>query len=369
MENIHTYIKWRGDLPFSKAPLNEVDNLAFCCLSYIRFQGVFAKSRKKTMTIKEASELFFTLDEQLYRSEDDLILLQLMADSVRYGNVRISNYVDHIDEEQQKQFSAMTLQFHGQDVYVAFRGTDNTLVGWKEDFNMTFMERIPSQLEAVSYLHTIASKTKGKLYIGGHSKGGNLAVYASAFIDPETQKRILSIYNNDGPGFSETILQHAGYQRIIDRIHSYVPQSSVVGMLLNHEESYQVLKSTQISLWQHDPYSWQIMGPSFQYLDNVDASSRLMDKTMKNWLSSLTIEQRAAFIDAMYEIFHSTNAKSLKELKENKIRNIGILLKAFSSTDPETRKMMNEACSAFFLSVHNAMQEMIPSNERKEQQG
>lgn len=157
MENIHTYMKWRGDLPFSKVPFQEADNLAFCCLSYIRFQGVFDMCHKKSMTIKEAYERFMTLDNQIYRTEDDLILFELMAKSIRYQNVKIHSYVDHIDEQLQKQFSAFTLQFCGPHCYVAFRGTDNTLVGWKEDFNMTFMETIPSQKEAVDYLNMVAT--------------------------------------------------------------------------------------------------------------------------------------------------------------------------------------------------------------------
>ena len=247
---------------------------------------------------------------------------------------------------------------------MAFRGTDNTLVGWKEDFNMTFMETVPSQKEAVEYLNMVASKHKGKLYIGGHSKGGNLAVFASAFCEPEIKERIVSVYNNDGPGFSEQVLKSDGYRHMKERVQTYVPQSSVVGMLLNHEEMIHVVKSTQISLWQHDPYSWQIMGPDFQYLETIDTSSQLMDKTMKNWLSGLTVEQRAAFVDTMYDIFHSTNAKSLKELKENKIKNIAILLKAFSNTDANTRKMMNDTLSAFFSSMKDAVEEMLPKEDK-----
>ena len=364
MENIHTYIKWRGDLPFSKVPFNEADNLAFCCLSYIRFQGVFALTHKKSITIRESYEKFMTLENQMYRTEDDLVLFELMAHSVRYQNVKIHAYVDHIDEQLQKQFSALTLQFYGPHCYVAFRGTDNTLVGWKEDFNMTFMETVPSQKEAVEYLNMVASKHKGKLYIGGHSKGGNLAVFASAFCEPEIKERIVSVYNNDGPGFSEQVLKSDGYRHMKERVQTYVPQSSVVGMLLNHEEMIHVVKSTQISLWQHDPYSWQIMGPDFQYLETIDTSSQLMDKTMKNWLSGLTVEQRAAFVDTMYDIFHSTNAKSLKELKENKIKNIAILLKAFSNTDANTRKMMNDTLSAFFSSMKDAVEEMLPKEDK-----
>lgn len=358
MDNILTYIKWRGDLSFSNAPFQEVDNLVFATLSYLRFSKVFQKTKKKSLTIKEASNLFFSLDEQRYRSEHDLTLLRMMAESVRYGKVKIHSYVDHIDEEQQKQFSALAFQFHGSDTYVAYRGTDNTLIGWKEDFNMTFLDTIPSQLEAQEYLTKIAQHTHGALYVGGHSKGGNLAVFASASVKEEIQHRIQAIYNNDGPGFNESMLKKEGYQRIVSKIHSYVPQSSVVGMLLNHEEEYHVVKSTQISLWQHDPYSWQVMGAGFLTLTMVDTSSILMDKTMKNMLTKLTPEQRATFIDAMYDIFQSTNAKSLKELKENKLKNMTIIVKALNNIDPSTRKIMNETLSSFFLSMRKAIEEM-----------
>lgn len=244
MPNIFDYIKWR-DIEIAKVEFNEIDNLILSRFSYLPLDGVISPNEE--ITIKEAYErtkILGTTGRTL--QAEDIDLYSTLANSIRFGKLKITEFINKIDTIQEKQFSAVTIILPDDTIYVAYRGTDYSIVGWKEDFNMSFKEQVPSQIDAVEYLENIAKKYKCKIRVGGHSKGGNLAVYASAFCKPETQKRIIKVYNNDGPGFSEKIVNSEGYKRILKKVHTYIPQTSIIGRLLNHQEKTTILKSTQM---------------------------------------------------------------------------------------------------------------------------
>jgi hypothetical protein len=198
---------------------------------------------------------------------------------------------------------------------VTYRGTDDTLVGWKEDMNMCFLPVVPAQLKAVEYLHTVAQKHKGKLILTGHSKGGNLAMYAAVHCDTEVRNRITAVYSNDGPGFGRNILDDPDYVQLRPIIHNLVPHSSVVGMLLEHDENYTVVKSRQKSgLLQHNGLSWEILGNSFVHLKDVTPESRKLDRTVNQWIRDMTPEQREEFAEAVYQLFSVDGAQTLTDL-------------------------------------------------------
>ncbi len=214
-----------------------------------------------------------------------------MGKSVRYGDTRIKNCIEIIDEDIEMQFSAMTLELDNHTAYIAFRGTDDHIVGWKEDFKMSFMDVVPAQKKALDYVNAVASKYRN-IYIGGHSKGGNLAVYSAVFADKRVKNKIVAVFNNDGPGFKQRLLSTPEYLDITDRIITLVPQSSVVGMLLEHEESYSVVRSTQKGVLQHDGFSWEVMGADFVYLSDVDDDCKTVDMTVKKVLNTMSMEQK-----------------------------------------------------------------------------
>ena len=222
MSNIFDYIDWRGDLSFNQSSFNEIDNLILSRVSYFPFDGLI--SENETITIKEAYSRFQKLDLSHIHmlQKEDIDLFPAIAYSKRFGELYIKNYISKRDIEAEKQFSAITFLLPDGTIYVAYRGTDNTLIGWKEDFNMSFMESIPSQEEAKKYLNNVASENSDKLRIGGHSKGGNLAVYAAAFCNDEIKPRIMEVYNNDGPGFFDSIISTAEYQSISGKIHIHL---------------------------------------------------------------------------------------------------------------------------------------------------
>lgn len=352
MTNMLDYIKWRGDLSFAVAAFTEVDNLIFSDFSYLDFTGIVPSAFGEKILLKDAVEQYLKKCGEdcslgVLVPDDILKMAQMMADSRRYGDLDLSGYVNHINETTGLQFSALTCALEDNTVCVVYRGTDDTLVGWKESFALSYSKVIPSQQEALDYMRRAALSTALPMRLMGHSKGGNLAVYAAAFSSPETQARILGVYNNDGPGFNEDIRKTEGYLRIKDRVHTLVPQSSVVGMLLEHEEDYTVVKSRSINgIMSHNGFYWELDGPAFYHLDDISAGGHLVDDTLKNWLREMDDDQREKFADAMFSVLEVTGAKTLTEL--NQPKNAGAIMKAVQNMDKETRDIINQTFSLLF---------------------
>ena len=342
MANILDYIKWRGDLSFKQDKFNFVDNLILARFAYFPLDKLFLKDKK--ITIKEAHKraLKIGIKDTNYLQIDDKDLFLLMAESERFGNLEIADFVNKLDAKIEKQFSAVTIILPDNTLYISYRGTDNTLVGWKEDFNMSFSKFVPAQQDAVKYLEKVAQKTDFKLRVGGHSKGGNLAIYATVFSNDEVKKKIIKSYNNDGPGMSKEIIDMKEYREAIKKINTFVPQSSVVGRLLYHEEDYMVIRSTQTGVMQHDLYSWQVEGKEFEYLDNVNEASNMTDKVLKTWLSESDEKSREEFVDVLYQILLTTNAHTLHELSNNWLKTAGTCLKAYTDTSEENKKIISQ---------------------------
>lgn len=339
MANIFDYMNWR-DISLEQVEFNEIDNLILSRLSYFPFDGLIGENEE--ITVKESYSRYKskgTTGRILQKEDNDLF--PILASSVRFGDMKITNYINKLDLIQEKQFSAITILMPDETIYVAFRGTDNTIVGWKEDFNMSFSELVPAQTDAVSYIENVAEKYKNKIRVGGHSKGGNLAVYASAFCQPETRDRIIHVYNNDGPGFCEKIINSKEYKEILDRVHTYIPQTSIIGRLLNHEEETTILKSTEMGIMQHDLYSWQVLGDKF-VRDELTNSSEFIDKTITEWLRKVEPKQREVFIDTFFEILNATQAKTLSEISSNKIASAKTMIKTYQNVDQETKEVINK---------------------------
>ena len=343
MSDMFDYLEWRGDLTFQQVPLNMVDNLLFSCMAYVVLHDIVGGLQNgDTKTIAEAAMEFAALSDEAknLRDRNDERIFMAMAETARFGDLELQYYVQQTDIDTEKQFAAITVALDDGSHFVAYRGTDYSVVGWKEDFNMTFVSGVPAQLEAVRYLNDVAERTTGALYVGGHSKGGNLAIYAAAFCDQAVQERIVAIYNNDGPGFLEDVIASNGYQAICDRIQTYVPQTSFFGLALEHEEVYTVIESTEHFLMQHDPYSWSVKGAEFVYLEEVTPSGKFLDQTVRSWMAELSAEQREQFVDAVYELLAHKDMHTLQDTAKYWLANAGELIHNLRSVDDETSEMM-----------------------------
>lgn len=382
MANILDYVK-NNKKTFDQMQFNEVDSLVLSAASYIKIpqslldelqneKNIYNKTPKNINleeysydnsdmdSVYKYSHFKFTFRD-LLRSEDyeymlDNVwspddmreLLIELASSPRFRNLVLTQYVSHTDENSQKQFAAISFLHSPIDknngkkifLYTAFRGTDSTFVGWKEDFNMAFQLPVPAQIEAEVYLKNIYSIFSDcDLFIGGHSKGGNLAVYsASKLITdiPTSSKNIRSVYSHDGPGFISSFLLSDEFKNISPLIRKTVPQSSAIGMLLEDQENYTVVKSDGFGFWQHNFFKWKVKDCQFEISDKITKGAEIFDKSINSWLGSYSYEEREYFIDTIYSIFSNTDIKTVKELKGNLKENIPkITRKAKNLTEKE----------------------------------
>ncbi len=340
MPSIFDYLKWRGDLTFTQDPPNAVDALIFSGLSYIRYGGQTEDQPEKSVALKLAAEAFFALEdyEERSRVRKDLDLLHAAILTRRFGEAEICMYRDMLVPEQETQFAAMTFLLDDGSMFLAFRGTDNSLVGWKEDFNMTFQQTIPAQRLALQYTRDVALEYLRPMHLGGHSKGGNLAVFAAARSSPMIQQKIRKVYNHDGPGFTQYLMGDPGYVAMVPKIRTYIPQSSVIGMLLEHEEPYTVIRSKSVGLLQHDLYTWDVLGNSFLPVEEITEGSQFADATIKTWFASMSNEERGQLVDVMYALLGSGGAENVYDLLHP--RNIRTYIKTLSS-DENLRRILS----------------------------
>ena len=356
MANLMDYLDWRGDITLAVSPFNEVDALILAELSFVDFEGIVPPPELgRGVRLNEAAEAVVArhggrdVDMGVLVPDGISQMLRKLMASPRFCGMTLNGYEALLDDEVEEQFSALTIDLGNGSIYISFRGTDDTIVGWKEDLNMSFLEEIPSQKQAVDYVARIARQYPEKtLRIGGHSKGGNLAVYSAAKSSGDIQERIVAVHNNDGPGFIWDISKTPGHKRIAGRIHTVLPQTSVVGMLMEHEKHYQVVYSTYDGLYQHDGFSWQVKGTQFVHLDDFSREGKLVDEALSSWADSLNTQQREALAEALYSVFTATGAKTLSELNEEKLKSASAMLKTYKNLDRESRRMVSEMFKIFF---------------------
>ena len=302
MSNILDYLHWRGDLTFAQDPPNLVDNLILSEIAYCNFRDIVPGAREEgAVPLAEACDRYLAAR----RNQTKLInnprpVLIAAAASRRFRDVLLSAYTDEIDDEKQEQFSAVTFTVPGIAAYAAFRGTDTTITGWREDFNMSFLPETPGQQDAVRYLSEAAGRTDLPLIAGGHSKGGNLAVYAAAFADPAVQERVVYVCSNDGPGFNSKVADSPQYAGILPKVRLILPESSLVGILMSNRGRRLIVRSRGKGVMQHNPYTWEVLGPSFLPANSLSPSSLLLNETFRRWLDEMSDDERRSFTEAIF---------------------------------------------------------------------
>ena len=336
MANMIDYLAWRGEFPFEITPFNPVDALLVANTSYLGFRGV---SDGKGETLAELNRSGALLEEDSSSFPERKRMFTAMAESRRFADSRIHHYIALTDREKEMQFSVMCVDLPDGTMCVSFRGTDNTIVGWREDFNMAYRTLVPAQEAAVYYLSQAALLSDRPLRLMGHSKGGNLAVYAAAGATPEVRDRIESIWAFDAPGMNAEMSKAEGYLQIRDRIRAYVPQTSIIGQLMEYFRPYTVVRSTALGIYQHDPMSWQVYGPKFEELENVDHTAEVMRETLHDWLDNSTPEQRGAFVDAMFQMADGINATKMSDITNEKLRSMWKMFGTRKEIDPELRRV------------------------------
>ena len=317
-------------------PFNELDMLMLTEITYLPFDQIVSEQMSPDCTCRlfEAAEKV-PQDLSMLVTKNRLKLLEKVASSTRFKNIKLMGYVNDIDPDVQKQFAAMIFKIKPDSYVLTFRGTDDSIIGWKEDFHMTYMDQVPAQKTAVNYLRKAMDALPGQFILTGHSKGGNLASYAASQIEPEYQERIQSIYSYDAPGLNHSVITSQGYQTISDKIKRYIPQGSIVGMMLETPKQAQIVKSTAIGgLAQHDTFTWQISGQTFVLLDNLNPESLQVDKTLKNWVDSVSDDELKDFFDLFFGLILDAGISSINDL--TKLENFKKILAVFENANALT---------------------------------
>ena len=338
-DNFFTYLQWRGDLPVKDFPLNEVDALILSELVYIHFENIVPGVEEEgCVTLREANAKYKkATTRQMLFYKDKETLFDVLAACPRFSDMTLCNYVSTYDEEEQEQFAAMHVNVTPNLTFIAFRGTDSTVVGWREDLNMSYMMPVPAQQSAVQYVEKTAKGLFRRYCLGGHSKGGNLAVYSAVFCNPKLQKKITQIYNFDGPGFHRKMINEEAYKRIESRIETFVPQQSIVGLLMEHEEDYKVVESTEFSILQHEGFSWVIDRDKFVLADEINPYSKNFSLTLKAWLAEMNIAERKAVVDAFFDVFVNAGISDFMEIIDMDVKTVGRLIKEVAKVPIEQR--------------------------------
>lgn len=357
MGNITDYIAWRGDLSLKVAPFNHIDSLVLCQLLYAYLDDIVPKVFSTSITISQTADLYktlnrTTLDLGLLINNKTANLLATAGSSIRFGQIKLCAFVNDINIEQEKQFAAFTAILPDGKICVVYRGTDDTLIGWKEDFNMTFLNPVPSQCHAVEYIEWVASHSRGQMLIMGHSKGGNLAAYATAFCKPNTARRILEVFNNDGPGFISEIISKPSFIEMTKKLRTIIPQSSIVGVLLKHPYEFMIIESSEGNgIAQHDIFSWQVEGTKFITTAERSKDSIVTEMAVKAWLEAVEHKKRKEFIQELFTVLDATEAKTLAELNQNWIKNSATVIKSMHEMKKETKDQIFKIIKIFFESL------------------
>ena len=370
MGTILDYLKEYGDYTLEEKPFSEVDSLALSQFAYLKFDGMVPDVDEKQPPVSLAYLAEHENYDSLYGDEryrkDNTALFQGLYNSRRFRELKVGNYVNQIDLDTETQFSAVTFLLPDGVSYVAYRGTDETIVGWKEDMNLAFSEPVPGQRMAVEYLNYVAVLIQGAFYMGGHSKGGNLAVYAAMNCVEDVRQRIITIYDHDGPGFRPEVKTQGAYEEIADRIRKTVPHSSLVGMLLYTDGVYEVVESKTIGLAQHNPYTWLIKEDHFQIVDELYTGRKFLDEALNQWILSLDQNEMHTFVDTFYQIVLASETDNLIDFTANWFQSIHKIGTALKGIDQQTGKMMIQIMKSLFnIASLNAKERMKSRSEQQ----
>jgi len=361
MSTIKDYLSWRGDLSFTQDPVNEIDALIFSLLSYLPYKDILPGiDSSKNLPLREVAEKFLKNNEKTTVKAKDLSstasasfnlelmnLLEQAAGCARFTNVRMSKYDEDLDFTVGRQFGAVMfeLKTSANDKVIAFRGTDNSVMGWKEDFQLAYLEQIPAQEAARKYLEKSISLFSGKFIICGHSKGGNLAVYAGTHVNSLLQYRISRIINFDGPGFDFSITKRTSFANNEKKVSNYIPAESMVGLLLDPFGKQTVISSQSWLMNQHNAFNWEVEQNRF-IPGKLSTTAKMIEQILETWITDIPVPERETFLEAFFEILGASEGASIRFNPQQNLKDIKNILHKYSKLDPKTRALLAKVSSA-----------------------
>ena len=374
MRNIHYFIKKFGNFDISQLPFNEVDALIFSQMAYLDFSNLVGgvSENKPYVSLQDFNnaEIIKKLVKGTMSPIMNSKMLRLMFKSNRYRNLRFNYYRSRFDKDLELQFSAVVLKLDGCN-FIAFRGTDLTLIGWKEDFNMAFMDVVPSQEQCLMYVRNVANLIQGDFYLGGHSKGGNLANFSGIYTDKELQDRIIKIYDFDGPGFKYDIFTTERYKKVADKIKKYITRDSMVGVIMHNVTNYEVVRCYGVSMMQHDPFRWRVTDEGrLDITESTTFNCKVFERAIKAWLDCYPEAERLKIIDILFDLLTAYEKSTIiLDFRSKILQNIHAIRKRYKNLDPETvaylKKTFHEYWNLYHYVRKNMKNELKQSKKHK----
>ena len=352
--NILDYICMRGDLSFAQSDFNSVDALILSQIAYNNIDNLVSEDFNSKITLEELAIRFETAEDYEKRCNMGAMinpltprLLAEAAKSNRFKKIKVCGFVNKINRKTIEQFSALTYQIEKDRYVVALRGTDDTITGWYEDFNLGWMDEIPAQKDTSLYITQAMASLKGSFIITGHSKGGNLSVKGGMSVPKKSLSRLKAVYNFDGPGFFAPVYQTPEFLQIKDKVYSYFPEFCVVGMMFEHTKQYKIVQCSSEGILQHDPFTWNVAGPVFESAANFDEASEFFYSSFNSWAAKLSAQERKKFIDTLFDVIYASGATTNYEIDQNKIVCGGKMIARLAELDETERKAVVRAFKVF----------------------
>lgn len=360
--NLQDYLRWRGDLTFAERAFNTVDNLALSAISYLNLADIVPSTEEGgSISVREAADVLvrrrslagqdpaLAFEERRLPIVDSSVLADMGA-SARFGEARLSDFVDLLDPVGGVQFSAVTITLDDGTAYVSFRGTDWTILGWREDFTMSF-DTIPAQQAAADYLKDRVTAAPGGVRVGGHSKGGNLAVYAAMTVDDDVQDRLLAVYSNDGPGLAAELAQPERLARLGERIVKIVPEFAVVGLLFDSVDNTRIVRSDAPGILQHYITSWQVTADDIVETDRIAPRAEVIEHAFEEWLENVGPAERRTFTHDFFDALSAGGATLITEIGDQDFGGFESVLVTFGRHRGETRHAIRLAARAVLRAI------------------
>lgn len=351
MKNLLHYVR-HTDKTFEELPFNRADALVLCWLSYFNFPDYLCGSQP--VAIKNLRERGLLSDKEMFsdtytRARASKKMFAVLENSKRFSGIKLSSFRSETDDEKVKQFAALCVEFLPDTYFIAFKGTGVLFTGWKEDLNLACTFPIPSQQSAEKYLiEQMRLHANGRFFVGGHSKGGNVALYASVNLPADLQEKIIQVFSFEGPGYMRDIYSDSGYLNIKDRVVKLVPNASFVGMLLEKQESFLVIKSKALSLLQHDPFFWVIKNNDFCYVKRRTRFSVRLERALNVWVDELSFEERERVLALIYSALNSLDTNDVCVLFKQFYRQIPALFKSYKRFESDDKKFFKEKGKRLF---------------------
>ena len=347
METIRDYITHFNNVTFEESPFNDVDNVIFSALVYLHFDDIL----KKPMTLRELGKKFFNeVDYKKLKNEPIVVRrtvdnFEKIFNGKRYGDLIVSDYIKTVDK--QKQFCAMKFK-HKDFIYIAYEGTDDSVIGWKEDFEMIYKFPVSSQTEAIKYINRVIKIIDKNVIVGGHSKGGNLAMTASMYAKNYIRKKIIKVYNNDGPGFRTKQISSYRYRQMLSKLTMFVPEDALVGFILRHPNNYKVIKSSGRGMFQHNLNNWKCYGPILLE-GELSKSSKDVDKMILNWLNRHDDIKREQMVNTIFDSLKECDITYFKQFMHLKLVQLIKIIRVSKNIDKESKDLVISAFKVIFF--------------------